>query len=86
MGQLEEFRDVERLGAELAAEALRLEPGVDVGLGPLVAPDAIEVKRDRIARQAELIVLDLFDDEIGRRGSLHERLLVDPGYSPIARD
>ena len=39
MGQRDEFLDIERLGAELAAESLRLEPGVDLGLGPLVAPE-----------------------------------------------
>ena len=53
MGQRDEFLDVDRLGAELAAEALRLEPGVDVGLGPLVAPEAGQDVPDVLAAVEE---------------------------------
>src|SRR5262249_58740416 len=39
LGQRSEFLHVERLGPKLTAEALCLEPGVDVGLGPALAPE-----------------------------------------------
>ena len=53
VGQGDEFLDVERLGAELAAESLRLEPGVNVGLGPLVAPEPGQDVADVLAAVEE---------------------------------
>ncbi len=38
-GQFHERRDFERLGAKLSAVPLRLEPAIDVGLGPQIRPD-----------------------------------------------
>ena len=41
-GQFHERRDFQRLGTKLSVVPLRLEPAIDVGLGPQVRPDLRE--------------------------------------------